>query len=326
MAKKAKQNKQSSIYVVFGSDSYLVASAYEKLMNSLLPIEDRAGSVYEPQLDRTEISDVLDELNTVSMFSEKRIVVLKNAESFISEYRASIEKYFDSPSPSSILVIVTSTWQKTTKLAKKLSSVGELIEVKELKSSQLPAYVSAYTKQKHQMTIDRQAAELLVSLAGDEPGRLCTEADKLAVYADGNKKITVSEVRTLVGNNRIFNAFAVLDAIANSNLPAALEKLRIMFAGDADSRFTVIGAFAYQLRRMFQAKAMLNKGLSRRQVEVNARVWYNKEAFFRQLQKFTLEEIGSALRTLARADRDIKTGGTSPETVIEGLVVKLCKA
>ena len=55
--------------------------------------------------------------------------MVKEADSFVSANRGALEKYFDKPSPTGILVMTVGSWAKTTKLAKKLSKAGKLIDV-----------------------------------------------------------------------------------------------------------------------------------------------------------------------------------------------------
>ena len=49
----------------------------------------------------------------------------------------------------------------------------------------------------------KAVAEMLVELVGDEPGRLSSEVDKLALYADAQKTITAAHVEALIGHNRV---------------------------------------------------------------------------------------------------------------------------
>ena len=92
-------------------------------MDHSIPI---AMSLFQPECDKVELTEVLDELRTLPFLAEKRVVVLKNADKFVSEHRAALEKYFDEPSPTGVLVLTVDTWMKSTKLAKKLKKVYQL--------------------------------------------------------------------------------------------------------------------------------------------------------------------------------------------------------
>ena len=324
MAGKAKKDGQeaSCIYVICGKDKHRVGDECGKLVDGMLTPDERAMSLFAPEPDKVEVAEVLDELRTLPFIAARRVVVLKGADNFISENRDLLEKYFDEPSRTGVLVMTVDTWRKNTKLAKKLIKVGQLIEIGELKVWQLPKYVSEYG-QGIGKGFERGAAEMVVELVGDEPGRLCSEVDKLAMYVGDKKTITVADVESLVGHNRTFNVFAVIDALTTGNVGGAVEKLRNMFAGDKSAEFTAVGAFAFHFRRMFRAKVLITKGVNRGQVIKDLRIWGNDAAFFKQLGEFSLERIGAVLGELARIDHGMKTGGMTGKVAIEQLLFKL---
>jgi DNA polymerase-3 subunit delta len=268
-------------------------------------------------------ADVLDELRTPSFFASKRIVLIKNADDFISENRPLLEKYFDNPSSCGILVLMVKSWRANTKLAGKLSKVGELVSVQNISARQLPRYLVGYAHRKHEKALSRSAAELLVELAGDELGRLCSEVDKLVLFAESEKEITAEHVEALIGHNRLFGAFQVIAAMTNGDTAGASQRLRRMFAADKKAPYTTVGAFAYHFRRMFNAAAMLQKGHSAGRIASQLRLWGDTDTFIKQVRRLGLEKIGSILAELARIDYETKTGQATTEVAIEQLIFKL---
>jgi len=325
MAPKAKEKKTvaENIYVISGKDKFLLSSACEPLIDKLLPAEQRMMSLYQADADKAVIADVLDELRTLPFLTEKRVVLIKDADKFISENRQSLENYFDKPCPTGILILTVDSWKKNTRLAKKLPAVGTLIETSEIKPWQLPKYAADYARDRYEVTFERGASDILVELIGDDPGRICSEVDKLAIYIGDKKTITNQHIENLIGHNRMFGAFAVIDAITQGSIANAANRLRNMFASDKSAEFTVVGAFAYHFRRMFKAKALQQKGVNADAIAGQLRIWGNKDAFFRQLNKMSLRRIGSIISHLARIDYMIKTGQTTAKVAMERLIMKI---
>jgi len=323
MAEKKKSQKAAYVYVIAGKDKFLVAGECERLLDRLLPVEQRAMALYQPRTEDAELADVLDELRTLPFLAERRVVLLKNADTFISANRQYLEKYFDNPSPCGVLVLTVETWRKNTKLARKLDVVGQLIDVADVKPWELSKLAAEWARSRHQKTFSGRAAALLVELAGDDAGRISSEVEKLAVYVGDSKHITPDDVEKLIGHNRMFNAFAVIDAVTAGDMAGAIDRLRNMFAADRSAEFTVVGAFAYHFRRMFTAKALLAKGMSQQQVARRLGLRGNTGGFFRQLGRMSLENIAAVLCELARIDYWSKTGRASCRIAIEQLVVKL---
>jgi DNA polymerase-3 subunit delta len=238
-----------------------------------------------------------------------------------SSNREILEKYFENPCPTGILVMTVKSWPKNTKLAKKLPAIGSLIEVEAPKRAEIPRKLIAYAQDAHSKRLDYGAADLLVELAGEDIIRLYTEVDKLAAYSANEKSITTAHVESLVGYNRLFNAFAIIDSCLQHKPAPAIEHLRKMFADDKDTEYTAVGAFAYHFRKLFTAKKMLQEGVPQNDIAKKLRLW--KDENFTLLRRISLKQIGDQIQRLAEIDYAIKRGQAQPRVAIEQLVLRL---
>jgi DNA polymerase-3 subunit delta len=325
MAKKSDTSGGANgIFVINGKDKFLVSEKCTVVINSLLTNDEKAMSLFQADADRAVITDVLDELRTLPFLAKKRVVLIKDADGFISANRGALERYFDDPSPKGVLVMTVSKWLKSTKLAKKLGKVGQLIDIGEIKPWQLPKFAADYAKDTHGKGLNKGASELLVELVGDKPGRICSEVDKLAMYVGKAKAISAADVETLIGQDRMYDVFSVIDAMTARNVAGAVERLGNMFAADKSAEYSVVGAFAFHFRRMFRAKAMLDKGENAGNVARQLRIFGKQDQFFAQLRKLSLAQIGAIICELARMDYSIKTGAVTGKVAVEQLVLKMC--
>ena len=315
--------KFKPIYVIAGKEESLVNQTCREMLDELVEPSQRATGLFNADPKEVEAADILDELRTAPFLTDKRVVVIKGADDFISNNRELLEKYFDNPCPTGILILTVNSWPGNTRLAKKLPNAGKLVTVTQPKTWQLPGRLVKYTSDAYSKRLSKDAAELLVELTGDDLVRLYSEIDKLALFADSEKTITVEHVEKLIGHNRLFNAFAVIDKCLAGDAGAAVERLRSMFASNRSTEFTVVGAFAFQFRRMFNARVLLDKGVRPDVIAKQLRIWGNVDKFFAQLRKMSLKQIGDRIQQLAGIDYAIKTGRTKPKVAIEQLVLKL---
>jgi len=323
MSNSKTKKRRELIYAIAGKETSLVNAECDKLLGELIEPQQRTMGLFKADASEVSASDVLDELRTAPFLTERRVVLVKNADKFVSENRELLEKYFDNPCPTGVLILTVSTWATNTKLAKKLPSVGKLLKVTQPTPRQLPPRLMRYASDSHSKKLTRDAAELLIELTGDDPPRLYGEIDKLALFADAEKAITVSHIESLIGHNRIFGAFAVIDACLAGDVAKAVDRLRNMFAEDRSAEYTVVGAFAFHFRRMFKAKVMLEEGVRPAEIADRLRIWSNKDSFFLQVRKLSLKQLGENLQQLADIDYAIKTGRTKAEVAIEQTVLKL---
>ncbi|MBN1123920.1 MAG: DNA polymerase III subunit delta [Sedimentisphaerales bacterium] len=324
MARKFQSDPPlTSCYVIAGKEPFLVARQWEQLLDRLLPLEQRAMCLYQPSSDNVTLSEVLDELRTLPFLAERRVVLLKEADSFVSEHREALERYLESPSSTGVLVMTVGTWRKNTRLAKKVTQLNGLIEIEEIKPWHMPQYAMKVAKKEFTKDLSTAAAQLLVELVGDDPGRISSEIEKLAIYIGQRPAITSEDIESLIGHNRTFGAFTVIDSIIAGNTTEALRRLRNMFSSDKNAEYMVVGAFAFHIRRMFSAKALLNKGVGPTQVASQCKIWNARDQFFRQIQSFQLGQIGGLLVRLAWIDHAVKTGRTSAPLAMEQFVLDL---
>jgi len=345
MAKAGDKTKstQSLVYVIAGDEPSLVNAKYAELIDQLISPQERDTGLLVVDADKAVIGEILDELRTLPFLTKRRVVALRNADKFISakgeedeqnkqdqkntpagsSNREILERYFDNPSPTGILVMTVSKWQSSTRLAKKLPSIGTLVEVKTPKGEELTRRLIDYARDAHSKGLDYRTVGLLVELAGDNLTRLYTEIDKLATYAAAEKAITTAHVESLIGRNREFDAFEVIESCLQRKTGPAIERLRKMFAEDKSAEYTTVGAFAFHIRRMFTAKKLLMEGNSQYDVAGKLRIWNNKESLFAQIRRLSLKQIGDQIQRLAETDYAIKRGQAQPRIAIEQFVLQL---
>ncbi len=337
------QEKNSLVYVIAGDDPSLVNAKYTEIIDQLVPQEEKDTGLLVVDAEKAVITDVLDELRTLPFFTKRKVVALRNADKLLSakgdegedkaqdnsktpsviSNREILEKYFENPSPTGILIMTVSSWNKNTRLAKKLPAIGMLVEVESPTGQDLTHRVIDYAREAHSKSIDYRTAGLLIDLAGDSLTRLYTEIDKLATYAANEKTITTAHVEALIGRNREFDAFDIIDTAIKRQTGPAIERLRKMFAEDKSAEYSTIAAFAFHFRRLFNAKKLLIEGLN--EFVVGKKIWlgYNKDAQFALLRRLTLKQLGDQLYLLAQTDYAIKRGQAQPRIAIEKFVLQL---
>jgi len=96
-----------------------------------------------------------------------------------------------------------------------------------------------------------------------------------------------------------------------------------MFAENKSAEYTVVGAFAFHFRRMFNARVMLEKGVQPGEIIKRLRIWSNQDSFLAQLRKISLKQIGKYIQFLAQTDFAIKTGRAKAQIEMEQFILRL---
>ena len=324
----AKQSKHPPVVVIFGDEEYQKAATLQRTLDTLLPPEaDRMMALC--QYDGTENEDhggpsfasVMDDLATLSLLAERRVVLIREAESFISGYREKLEKYLTKPAASATLVLECRSFPKTTRLYKALGACGgQLYECKKLSGRALVGFVVEEARAR-QKRIEPAAAERLCELVGQDQGALAGEVEKLCLYAAERPVVTAQDVRELVGQSREERIFRVMDTAGVGRLPEALTLWRQVLATDPSAIYKVLGGIAFVLRRWLNAQRMLAEGAPIRAIAPKLMMWGREREVETLLRRLSPEQLERLLAEVAELDLQAKTGIRSIETGIEALLI-----
>jgi DNA polymerase-3 subunit delta len=180
------------------------------------------------------LRDVLDALATVSLFgSSRRLVIVEEADDFVSESRADLEDYVAKPHRGGVLVLEVKTWPATTRLAKAVAASGLTIECKSLNEQQTKRWLVDRAKSHYDVRLEAAAADALLELLPPELGILEQELAKLSLLVNKGNAIDVAIVSENVGGWRTRTTWDMVDAAAEGRAAAAIEQLgRLIAAGE----------------------------------------------------------------------------------------------
>lgn len=312
------------VVVISGSQAHLQQEALARLRTLVIADEETSLTRFAGQ--EVDLQTVTDELRTVSMWGDRRLVVVENADEFISDHRAALEKYVEHPAKKSVLALQVKTWPKTTRLAKQLAQVGLDIECTELKGPALSKWLQDTARDAFRVALQRDAAAMLVELVGSDLGLLNQELAKLAAYVGGKKSVTADDVRGLVGDWQTETTWAMTDATRDGRLPEALLALnQLLNAGEAPLK--LLGGISFVFRKLAMATELsrgqpLDKALEA--AGVFARDVSASMTYLRRIGRPRAERLLDALVT---AEQGLKGGSRLPERIqMERLLTRLSGA
>lgn len=262
-----------STCVLFGPELFLKRLALAELRQRLLASEKQSDDVPVHSYDGLEATwrDVADELSTMSLFGGggRRIVVVDDADKFVSTYRDKLEAYVAKPHKSSVLVLVVDSWASNTKLYKLVEATGLQIECrppmrgkKDIDEGRVAEWMIERSAKAHDAILSRDAARLLLDLVGPEFGLLDQELAKLAVLVDRGGKITAPLVQEHAGAWRAKTTWDLVDAMLDGNTAEAFKQLdQLLQAGEEP--IGVMAGVTWSLRR-FSAATRIFENAERR--------------------------------------------------------------
>ena len=319
---KAGVSEALPVYVVHGDEDFLRRRVLDAMKSRILGNDENAvfGLSAYPG-DTAEWAAIHDELLTLPFLSSRRLVIIENAEKFVSEHRPQLERYIQSPGPGGVLVLEVKSWPATTRLYRLLDGPAA-ISCKALTGAKLNDWCRRWAETQYRKQLTVPAAQLLTDLIGSEMGLLGQEIAKLAVYSGEAHRIGEEEVDRLVGSNRSEDTFKIFNAISLGDPATALMLLdRLLVQGERP--IAILGAFSWQLRKLGQAMRLVGNGVGVN--EAISRVGLFKVNEARQFLKHLGQRRAYRLFDwLLECDLGLKgESELSPRVQLERLVVRL---
>ncbi len=205
------------IYLLQGDEPFFIDEVTDLIENQLLTDAEKSFNLsilYGREIDAKQ---VLDHARQFPMMSERRIVLLKEAQ-FMRDLK-SLETYFKRPSESTVLAIAHKKKidgrVKWVKDAKKSDRVGFFT------SNRIPEYrifdwVQQYAGSEN-LSLTNEAIAVLCQYLGTNLKKITNEIQKLKI-SNPDQMIGPETVKKFIGISRDFDVFALLKAISNGDV------------------------------------------------------------------------------------------------------------
>lgn len=307
------------VYVLHGRETFLLDAHRSRIVDRV--VGDADPQVCVSNFDASaELADVLDELRTVPFLAPRRLVIVFDADAFISSHRQALEKFLESPPSAATLLLIVASWPGSTRLARRVKQIGQAIDCSLPKADKLARWIArAAERRGKQLAPD--AAELLAECLGRDLAAIDGEMEKLSLYVGDRPAIGLQDVCAVVTASAGPAAFDLTNAITAGDAAAALKALGGMLRSRGDE-FKTLGMIAWHLRRAMLAKELLEAGRPAREALPKMPPHASRD-FLSMLNRRSLSAFQLDCRRLIRADLAMKSG-TPPQAALQELVVALC--
>lgn len=316
------------IVMIYGPDRGLVSERARAFAEaSKLPLDDPFTVVRMDAGAVEEAGGLLDEAQTISMFSSDRLIWVRNAgaqKKFIDDVKALAD---DPPAGATILI-------EAGDLKK---GVGLRAIVEASKSAiALPCYADAGRDldsliddelARSQIGIEPEARALLKRLLGGDRLATRSELTKLALFAAGEPKITVQHVSELSGDVAELSLGEVIDAVTTGDL-GGFDRQFHRYIGAGGQLFLVHSAMLREFWQMRPMRAEMElKGKSASQLVEQARppIHFSRKANVQAaLSLWPLEALDRALGRLQECVLDSRRRADLADDLTHRLLMALC--
>jgi DNA polymerase III subunit delta len=329
---KGGKIKKQPVFVVFGDEDFLKRRALAALQKAIIGEADPSFAVSSYPADKADFATIRSELDTLPFLCDARLVIVEQADPFVTKFRSALEKYVEAPAASGVLVLEVKSWPATTKLAKMVPDSATIVCKAPVAAYKLVdwcvSWCGGWAKSNYGKKLQATAGALLVELVGTSLGLLDSELAKLSSYVGDKDSIELADVDALVGRSRAANVFKIMDAVGDAKPAAALGILGELFE-EGEAPLAILGALGSQLRKLGTASRLHKQGASVEEAMDRAGVakWpQGRDSARKQMKQLGFSRLDKLFDWLVEADQGMKGGSPLPsELLLEKLIVQMAR-
>lgn len=311
------------LYLLYGTENYLIKKEIDKILNAN-SIEKINVSEYNLEIDN--FKDIIEDANTISLFSDKKAIIVNNSYLFTGK---SIKNendpelfldYFKNVNPDSIIIFIVDSEKlderkKIVKEIKKIGTVKDFNKKNDL-TDILKNMFEGYN-------ISIQDIRFMIDRCGNNLDILSQEVNKIKIYKDEDKNITKEDIINLTSKNIDIDIFGFVDTIVNKNKNKALEIYKEMLI-NGEEPIKILVILANQFRIIYQAKELYKQGYSGNDIATMIGIHpYRIKLALKKAINYNSDTLLDYLEKLADLDYDIKIGNIESSLGLEMFILSI---
>jgi DNA polymerase-3 subunit delta len=302
----------------FGPDQGLVHERAERLAKTV--VDDLSDPFRVADLDESALmSDgarLFDEAAAISMLGGRRVIRIRSAGNALAKL---FEAFLDDSAGDALVVVEGGDLQKSASLRKVFEEADNAAAVQCYgdTAQSLQSVVRDALKAEG-LTISAEALDDAVSRLGSDRGITRRELEKLALYAHGQKSVSLEDVRATMGDEAEVRVEEVCDAAGEGDL----KKLDLALArvwGEDMSAIAVVRSALGHFQKLLAAKAAMQRGenIDGAMRKMWPPVHFSRTSSFKaQAQRWNEDRLGEACDLLLETEVLCKTTGVPNEAVL----------
>lgn len=218
-----KNGNFAPVYLLMGTEPYYPDLVCDEIMKFALTDSERDfNQTVFYGLD-TDAGTVASECRSYPMMAERRLVVVKEAQSM--KTLEDLAAYASDPMESTVLVILMhgASADKRRALYKNVQKKGVVLVSDALRDYEMPRWITSFYKSRG-LDIEPAAAALLAEYAGTDMSRIMLETEKMQKnLPEGTVRVNAADIEKNVGISRQFSIFELTKALSYMKAEKALK-------------------------------------------------------------------------------------------------------
>lgn len=307
------------IYVFLGNEINIIKRKIDSLIDEL-----KINNIIKYDYDSVSIDDILNEINYVDLFNEKKLLIVSNFtfKKMKDKEEKALSNYINHMNDNVIILkCIDEKLDSKKNIIKLLNEKCKVIELVKMDYKTLHEYVTKiFSDNKKRITYNQ--IKNILSLCENDTDSVLNEVNKLLLYKLDSDTITDEDIEKVISKNSEKEMFRLNDAVMNHNIPNMLESTKTLVSSGVDE-VVIIDYLSKQFRTLYQIKIMSKDTGAQ---TITSRLSINPFVFKKMLDvvgKFSEEKLLNIIYKLSDADISIKVEGLDKSKVLENFYLSI---
>ncbi len=308
---------------LYGQDTYRMQKKLEEMIETYKKAHKSGLSLKYFGEENFSLNEIMNETQMVSMFEEKKLIVLRNilSASEKNDGLADFLKKIKDSEGTNIVIYEENKIKATDSLVKFLKKNAKAQEFAPLEGEKLKNWVKKEFST-YKADIKSGVAEKLINFVGNDLWQMDNEIKKLVNYKF-HRHIEEKDVDLLVKPKIESDIFRTIDAMAQKNKRQALSFLH-KHLEKGDNPLYLFSMINYQFRNLLIVKDLMERNRPYYAILKTANLHpFVVRKSYEQAGKFSFPELKKIYRKIFQVDLAIKTGKINPETGLDLLLSEI---
>ena len=322
------------VLLFYGAEDFLMEWAAESIIAEYVDEDSRYLDVIRLEGDNVTAADIMAEARAYSMFSDKRVVIVRNYQPL---YKGMSDIYGDdllnfaaAPQDQSVVIfIVDSRNPDLSAYGKKLAKACGAYEFARLDKADLKAFITKRVHNAGKM-ISRRSLEHIMDVSGYynkgsgyDLAQLDRDISKIVKACEGDDISEGLIEEIMIGDSDRF-VFNLVDALVAGDREKALDIAEAIIR-DEDGAMAVLALLTKQFEIMYDSLELSEQGYSIAQMAQKTGInEYRFKKAFTAAGRYSRSRIKRILKDIYNVDRDIKRGDIDKDVALELIAISAC--
>ncbi|MFN3967134.1 MAG: DNA polymerase III subunit delta [Endomicrobiia bacterium] len=307
--RKLEKKEISHLYYFYGEEIYLIEETLNKL-EKIIPVRPEEKEIFYGQ--NINIDVFVTSLSSLSLFGEKKFIIIKESNKIKSATQEIISKYLPDIKESCYVVFITPIKIKKDELQKneiikEVSKTGEVVEFRELFTDECIKFIKEEFS-KNGKYISHKNIETFLELTGNNLYDIKNEIEKIILFIGEKKEITVEDIYNCSGLTKQEDIYKLSDAIISGNVQTAISIFNNLLNSGTEISHILV-SISKTLQQLLRANILINSKIPREEIlkKLKMNIYFGNQLIDKS-KKFTKEEILKKMEIIYKIELEMKSG------------------